>query len=52
MAVVAYKYRFYPNDEQKSIFAQTFWCSRFVYNYFLNYNIEQYKIGNKTNYRD
>ena len=52
MAVVAYKYRFYPNAEQKSIFAQTFGCSRFVYNYFLNYNIDQYKIGNKTNYRD
>ena len=28
----AYKYRIYPNEEQKTIFAKTFGCVRFVYN--------------------
>ena len=28
----AYKFRFYPTDEQKQILAQTFGCARFVYN--------------------
>jgi len=27
-----YKYRIYPNEEQKMIFAKTFGCVRFVYN--------------------
>ncbi len=29
----AYKYRFYPTDEQKKLLAQTFGCCRFVYNW-------------------
>jgi putative transposase len=29
----AYKYRFYPTEEQKQILAQTFGCCRFVYNW-------------------
>ena len=28
----AYKFRFYPTDEQKQILAQTFGCARFIYN--------------------
>src|SRR5258708_29697223 len=32
----AYKYRFYPTDEQKQILAQTFGCCRFVYNWALS----------------
>ena len=32
----AYKYRFYPTDEQKRILAQTFGCCRFVYNWGLS----------------
>ena len=32
----AYKYRFYPTDDQKRILAQTFGCCRFVYNWGLN----------------
>ena len=32
----AYRYRFYPTDEQKHIFAKTFGCCRYVYNYFLH----------------
>src|ERR1700738_3731970 len=31
----AYKYRFYPTDEQKRILAQTFGCCRYVYNWAL-----------------
>jgi len=29
----AYKYRFYPTEEQKIILAQTFGCCRFIYNW-------------------
>ena len=32
----AYKYRFYPTDEQKKLLAQTFGCCRFVYNWGLS----------------
>ena len=28
----AYKYRFYPTDEQAQNLAQTFGCVRFIYN--------------------
>lgn len=47
----AYKYRIYPTDEQKVLFAKTFGCCRFVYNWALNLKIEAYKqekesIGN------
>ena len=28
----AYKYRIYPTDEQKVLFAKTFGCVRYVYN--------------------
>lgn len=31
----AYKFRFYPAPEQKTILAQTFGCARFVYNHML-----------------
>ena len=36
----AYKFRLYPNDEQKKLINKTFGCSRFVYNYYLNYQKE------------
>lgn len=32
----AYRYRFYPTEEQKVALSQTFGSCRFVYNYFLN----------------
>src|SRR5712692_10410636 len=46
----AYQYRFYPTDEQKKIFARTFGCARFVYNWALRlrsdaYYQEQKRIG-------
>ena len=39
----AYKYRIYPTDEQKVLFAKTFGCCRFVYNWALNMKITAYK---------
>ncbi len=31
-----YKFRLYPNEEQKTLIHKTFGCYRFIYNYFLN----------------
>ncbi len=31
-----YKFRFYSNNEQKSLIHKTFGCKRFAYNYFLD----------------
>jgi len=39
----AYKFRLYPNDEQKIILAKTFGCVRFIYNKMLEDKIEHYK---------
>ncbi|MCT4604568.1 MAG: IS200/IS605 family element RNA-guided endonuclease TnpB [Marinisporobacter sp.] len=39
----AYKYRIYPNDEQKLYFAKTFGCTRFVYNQMLANRIRSYE---------
>src|SRR6266699_55850 len=47
----AYKYRFYPTDEQKRILAQTFGCCRFVYNWGLATRKTAYaELGVKLNY--
>lgn len=32
----AYKFIIYPNESQKKLIHKTFWCTRFIYNYFLN----------------
>ena len=48
MANKAYKFRIYPNDEQKILFAKTFGCVRMVYNHWLDRKIRQYE-ENKTN---
>ena len=32
----AYKFRLYPNDNQKILINKTFGCTRFIYNHFLN----------------
>ena len=39
----AYKFRIYPNDEQKILFARTFGCVRVVYNHWLDRKIRQYE---------
>ena len=43
MANKAYKYRLYPNKEQKILLAKTFGCVRFIYNKMLSDKIEHYK---------
>lgn len=42
----SYKYRCYPNASQKILLAKTFGCCRFVYNYFLDKAISNYKQNN------
>lgn len=43
----AYRYRLYPNVEQREYFAKTFGCSRFIYNQMLHDKIEHYKKTEK-----
>ena len=43
----AYKYRIYPNNEQKIQIAKTFGCCRFVYNQTLAYRKEAYEKEKK-----
>jgi putative transposase len=38
----AYKYRFYPSEEQKRMLAQTFGCCRYVYNWALRERTDAY----------
>lgn len=38
----AYKYRFYPNNEQKEQLEKTFGCTRFVYNHFLKIRTQEW----------
>ena len=44
----AYKYRIYPNNEQKVQIAKTFGCCRFVYNQTLAYRKEAYEKEKKS----
>ena len=46
-AYKAYKFRIYPNDEQKVLINKNFGCARFVYNYYLTY-IREHKYLNAT----
>src|SRR5574344_2064143 len=39
----AYKYRIYPNEEQKLYLAKTFGCTRFIYNNMLSDRIKSYE---------
>ncbi|MDD6490156.1 MAG: helix-turn-helix domain-containing protein, partial [Clostridia bacterium] len=39
----AYKFRIYPNDKQKVLFAKTFGCVRFIYNKMLEDKIKHYE---------
>ena len=43
-----YKFRLYPNKEQIELLTKHFGCSRFVYNFFLNQRIEQYRLTGKS----
>lgn len=44
----AYKYRIYPNKQQKELIHKTFGCARFVYNYFLDLRIKEYQNNKKS----
>lgn len=42
-----FKFRIYPNNDQKIKFSQIFGCCRFVYNHYLAQSQEDYKQGRK-----
>nr|DAU29295.1 MAG TPA: endonuclease [Caudoviricetes sp.] len=42
---IRYRYRIYPNKNQKELIEKTFGCCRYVYNYFLHLRIEERKNG-------
>ena len=44
----AFKYRIYPNKNQKELIQKTFGCTRYVYNYFLNLRKSEYEKNNKS----
>ena len=44
----SYKFRLYPNSEQRALIARTFGCARFVYNHFLNLRKETYESSGET----
>lgn len=44
----AFRYRIYPNKQQQQLIQKTFGCARFVYNYFLDVRINEYKNSGKS----
>ena len=44
----AYKYRFYPTQDQEVILRKSMGCARFVYNYFLDYKSKKWKEEQKN----
>lgn len=44
----AYRYRIYPNEEQKNFISRTFGCCRFVYNYYLDKRVLEYQENGVT----
>ena len=46
----SYKFRLYPNDEQKQLFAKTFGCSRAIWNMMLSDKIKHYEETKETLY--
>ena len=43
----AYKFRLYPNINQKELISKTLGCNKFIYNYFLNKGITLLKLNKK-----
>ena len=43
-----FKYRIYPNKEQREFFAKTFGCDRFIYNRMLADKIKHYELTKET----
>ena len=46
----SYKFRLYPNEEQKQLFAKTFGCSRVIWNMMLADKIKHYEETKETLY--
>lgn len=44
----AFRYRIYPSKKQQELIQKTFGCVRFVYNYFLDLRINEYKEKQKS----
>ena len=40
-----YKFRLYPNTNQKELISKTLGCNKFIYNYFLNKRIALAKLN-------
>lgn len=49
LTIKSYKFRLYPNLEQKTLLEKTFGCCRFVYNHYLAKSIEDYENTRKSN---
>lgn len=48
----AFKYRIYPNNEQKTLLAKIFGCARFVYNHYLALSQKAYEeTGKRLTYK-
>lgn len=47
---LAYKYRFYPTDDQKDLLSKTFGCSRFVYNRMLAFRTDGWYKQQRIDY--
>ena len=43
-----YVFRMYPTEKQEKLINKTIGCSRFIYNYFLDDKIKEYKIAGKS----
>lgn len=49
LTIKSYKFRLYPNLEQKILLEKTFGCCRFVYNHYLAKSIEDHENTRKSN---
>ena len=47
----AYKFRIYPTNEQKTMFAKTFGCVRFIYNQMLSDRLEKKELKTPATYK-
>lgn len=48
MSNKAYKFRIYPNKEQKELFQKTFGCTRYIYNMYLAVRKDAYQLEGRS----